>query len=93
MNANMKRTNDLSAEEDLVRRYFHEVLDQGKVQLIEDLFHPQCVMHRPGEPSSESTAFAASRSEPRKPLRDLKHKYMTSLDPATGWWYGFLITD
>lgn len=48
MNANMKRTNELSAEEELVRRYFHEVLDQGKVQLIEDLFHPQCVMHRPG---------------------------------------------
>jgi predicted ester cyclase len=48
MNANRKRTNELSAEEDLVRRYFHEVLDQGKVQLIEDLFHPQCVMHRPG---------------------------------------------
>jgi predicted ester cyclase len=48
MNANMKRTNELSAEEKLVRRYFHEVLDQGKVQLIEDLFHPQCVMHRPG---------------------------------------------
>ena len=44
----MKRTNELSAEEGLVRRYFHEVLDQGKVQLIEDLFHPQCVMHRPG---------------------------------------------
>jgi predicted ester cyclase len=48
MNANRKRTNELSAEEDLVRRYFHEVLDQGKVRLIEDLFHPQCVMHRPG---------------------------------------------
>jgi len=48
MNANRKRTNELSAEEDLVRRYFDEVLDQGKVQLIEDLFHPQCVMHRPG---------------------------------------------
>ena len=44
----MNRTNELSAEEELVRRYFHEVLDQGKVQLIEDLFHPQCVMHRPG---------------------------------------------
>jgi len=40
-------TNELSAEAELVRRYFHEVLDQGKVELIEDLFHPQCVMHRP----------------------------------------------
>ncbi len=43
-----KFTNELSAEAELVRRYFHEVLDQGKVELIEDLFHPQCVMHRPG---------------------------------------------
>src|SRR5438552_15114441 len=41
-------TNELSAEAELVRRYFHEVLDQGKVELIKDLFHPQCVMHRPG---------------------------------------------
>jgi predicted ester cyclase len=41
-------TNELSAEAELVRRYFHEVLDQGKVELIEDLFHPRCVMHRPG---------------------------------------------
>ena len=41
-------TNELSAEAELVRRYFHKVLDQGKVELIEDLFHPQCVMHRPG---------------------------------------------
>ena len=41
-------TNELSAEAELVRRYFHEVLDQGKVEFIEDLFHPRCVMHRPG---------------------------------------------
>lgn len=31
-----------------MRRYFHEVLDQGKVDVVEELFHPQCVMHRPG---------------------------------------------
>jgi len=37
-----------SVQEQVVRRYFHEVLDQGKVELIEDLFHPLCVMHRPG---------------------------------------------
>ncbi len=40
-------TNDLSAEKQVVRRYFHEVLDQGKVELVEELFHPRCVMHRP----------------------------------------------
>jgi predicted ester cyclase len=48
MIADTKLTDDLSANKDLVRRYFHEVLDQGKVELIGDLFHPQCVMHRPG---------------------------------------------
>ena len=48
MPADKKLTNELSAEEDSVRRYFHEVLDQGKVELIEELFHPRCVMHRPG---------------------------------------------
>jgi predicted ester cyclase len=41
-------TNEWSAEKETVRKYFHEVLDQGKVQLIEQLFHPDCVMHRPG---------------------------------------------
>jgi predicted ester cyclase len=40
--------NEYSAEERAVRRYFHEVLDDGKAELIEDIFHPQCVMHRPG---------------------------------------------
>jgi predicted ester cyclase len=37
-----------SFQEQLVRRYFHEVLDQGKVEIVEEIFHPQCVMHRPG---------------------------------------------
>jgi predicted ester cyclase len=32
----------------VVRRYFYEVLDPGNVEPIEDLFHPHCVMHRPG---------------------------------------------
>ena len=48
MTLDRKWTNELSAEKALVGRYFHEVLDQGKVELVEDLFHPQCVMHRPG---------------------------------------------
>lgn len=37
-----------SAQEEVVRKYFHQVLDMGKTELIEELFHPQCVLHRPG---------------------------------------------
>jgi predicted ester cyclase len=37
-----------SVHERLVRRYFNEVLDQEKPEVIEELFHPKCVMHRPG---------------------------------------------
>jgi predicted ester cyclase len=48
VSADRKITNAFSVEAELVRRYFHEVLDQGKQELVEDLFHPQCVMHRPG---------------------------------------------
>jgi predicted ester cyclase len=48
MVASGKSANELAAEKLLVRRYFHEVLDQGKMELIEEIFHPQCVMHRPG---------------------------------------------
>jgi predicted ester cyclase len=48
MTADRNATKDLSGEKQVVRRYFHEVLDQGKVGLVEELFHPQCVMHRPG---------------------------------------------
>jgi predicted ester cyclase len=40
--------NELSAEKESVRRYFHEILDRGQVDLIEEIFHPECVMHRPG---------------------------------------------
>lgn len=43
-----KDMKELSAEKEVVRRYFHEVLDHGRVELIEELFHPECVMHRPG---------------------------------------------
>jgi predicted ester cyclase len=48
MSGHQQFTTDLSVQKEAVRRYFHEVLDQGKVQLIEQLFHPECVMHRPG---------------------------------------------
>ena len=48
MTADRKFTDELSAEKEIVRRYFHEVLDQGKVELVDELFHPLCVMHRPG---------------------------------------------
>jgi predicted ester cyclase len=37
-----------SVQEQVVRRYFHDVLDLGRVELIQELFHPKCVMHRPG---------------------------------------------
>jgi predicted ester cyclase len=42
-----KAENALSTEKELVRRYFHEILDQGRIELVEEIFHPQCVMHRP----------------------------------------------
>jgi len=48
MTADGRSKNELSAEKELVRRYFHEVLDEGKVELVDELFHPHCVMHRPG---------------------------------------------
>ncbi len=48
MTADGRSKNELSAEKEIVRRYFHEVLDQGKVELVDELFHPHCVMHRPG---------------------------------------------
>lgn len=48
MTADRNSRKDLSGEKQLVRRYFHEVLDQGKVDLVDELFHLQCAMHRPG---------------------------------------------
>ena len=48
MAAELKSANELSTKKELVRRYFHEILDQGRAELVEEIFHPQCVMHRPG---------------------------------------------
>jgi predicted ester cyclase len=48
MSTDEKSKNDLAVHEDLVRRYFYEVVDQGKVEIIGELFLPRCVMHRPG---------------------------------------------
>jgi predicted ester cyclase len=46
--ADKKPTNECPIEELALRKYFHEVLDQGKAEVIDEIFHPQCVMHRPG---------------------------------------------
>jgi predicted SnoaL-like aldol condensation-catalyzing enzyme len=32
----------------VVERYFHEVLDQGKVEVLPELMAPDAVLHRPG---------------------------------------------
>ena len=48
MTKDIQLSHQESVQEQAVRSYFHQVLDQGNVELIEDLFHPQCVMHRPG---------------------------------------------
>ena len=48
MATTIQRIYQESVHNEVVRSYFHEVLDQGNVELIEELFHPQCVMHRPG---------------------------------------------
>jgi len=48
MTMNIPPSHQESLHGQVVRSYFHQVLDQGNVELIEDLFHPQCVMHRPG---------------------------------------------
>jgi predicted ester cyclase len=48
MTADIQLNDQESVQGQVVRSYFHQVLDQGHVELIEDLFHPQCVMHRPG---------------------------------------------
>ena len=48
MTKDIQLSHQESFQGQVVRSYFHKVLDQGNVELIEDLFHPQCVMHRPG---------------------------------------------
>jgi predicted ester cyclase len=48
MAMNIPPSHQESIHGQLVRRYFNEVLDPGNVELIADLFHPQCMMHRPG---------------------------------------------
>lgn len=48
MKTDIKPNDQESVHGQVVRRYFHEMLDQGAMELIEVLFHPRCVMHRPG---------------------------------------------
>ena len=36
-----------SAEQKVVLSYFRDVLDGRKIELLENLFHPDCVIHRP----------------------------------------------
>src|SRR5262245_21316962 len=36
-----------SAQQKVVLTYFHDVLDGGKVELLDNLFHTDCAVHRP----------------------------------------------
>ena len=47
MATNGRFKNEQAIHEELVRRYFHEILDRGQIELIDEIFHPQCIMHRP----------------------------------------------
>ena len=86
-----KSKNELSVEKELVRRYFHEILDQGKVELVEEIFHPQCVMHRPGGTVVGIDSVRGVALDAEKRFWSLQHKYMTSLDRGIGWWSASLI--
>jgi predicted ester cyclase len=55
-----------AANKAVVRRYFEDVLDGGHVSLVEKLFAPDCVVHRPelSEPlvgREEVTAYVSAR--------------------------------
>jgi hypothetical protein len=82
MTADRKFTDELSAEKEIVRRYFHEVLDQGKVELVDELFHPLCVMHRPGGTVVGINSVRCRRR--KETFGSLKRKYDIS-DPRTAW--------
>ncbi|MBI4907314.1 MAG: nuclear transport factor 2 family protein [Acidobacteria bacterium] len=47
------------AQRRIVLRYFHEVLDGGKVEVLEELLLPDCVIHRP---EGELKGLAAMRN-------------------------------
>ena len=48
MTMNIQPSHQESVHSHVVQSFFHKVLDPGDVEPIEELFHPQCVMHRPG---------------------------------------------
>ncbi len=75
--------NECSVEELALRRYFHEVLDQGKPEVIDDIFHPRCVMHRPGgltKGIDAVRAVAAHRKETFSQFRTEIHDVFGSGD-------------
>ena len=56
-----------AANKAVVRRYFEDVLDGGQVSLVEELFAPDCVVHRPERPEplvgrEQVTAYVGQRS-------------------------------
>ncbi len=56
----------IAANKSVVRRYFEDVLDGGHVSLVEELFAPDCVVHRPELPEplvgrEQVTAYVGRR--------------------------------
>ena len=55
-----------AANKAVVRRYFENVLDGGQASLVEELFAPDCVVHRPELPEplvgrEQVTAYVSAR--------------------------------
>lgn len=55
-----------AANKAVVRRYFEDLLDGGQVSLVEELFAPDCVVHRPELPEplvgrEQVTAYIRAR--------------------------------
>ena len=51
----------------VVERYFREVLDQGKIELMRDLMAPDVILHRPG---LDVTGLSAAMQRLRSVLED-----------------------
>ena len=54
----------IAANMALIRRYFEDVLDEGHVSLVEELFAPDCVVHRPELPKPLKAVGATVLSQP-----------------------------
>ena len=73
--------------------YFDDILDRARVELVEEIFHPECVMHRPSGTVVGIDAVRGVAERRKETFSQFETEIHDIFGSGIGWWSGFLTED